>query len=287
MNIQLKSAAMELVPVEESTDAYPGSFHAIISSPKQDRDGDTLSPDEWEQPLPDHIVINGDHDNNHIMSTVGSGRPTLEPDNNIHVRGTFATTDYAQNVRKLASKGPNGEAPHLRSLSCAYREKETSKGVSRELVNASFVVVPSNTDCVLIDSKSFQPVDQTSKAKEFAKTVTKQLSDMTPADRTQAIHDLSSELGASCFSLMDDDAGAVEAKSTVPEVQKHYEELAKMGYHVTLKDASGNVITAEQISQTPQAPEESADRNGAPKENAAALDRLKAAALEMSTRAID
>ncbi len=90
MEISIKSLPMELQPVNEPADAYPGTFHAIVSSPRLDRDGDQLWADEWEQPLPDHVVINGDHDNNHIMSIVGSGKPILEGDNKIHVRGYYA-----------------------------------------------------------------------------------------------------------------------------------------------------------------------------------------------------
>lgn len=157
-----------MVPVE-GEEAGPGTFHAIVSSEKQDRDGDELWAGEWEQPLPEHIVINGDHDNQHIMSTVGSGPPTLEADNKIHVRGTYAETQFAQETRKLV----NGK--HLRSLSCAYREKTTTKGVSRELVNASFVVVPSNTDCVVLDSKSFEPVKATDELSDATKAFIKSI----------------------------------------------------------------------------------------------------------------
>lgn len=148
MDISLKSLAAELVPIDDEANDPVGSFHAIITSPKLDRDGDELWAEEWEQPLPDHIQIVGDHDNSHIMSTIGSGPPVMESDNKIHVRGTYATTGYAQDARKLV----NGK--HLRHLSVAYREKTNSKGVSRELINASFVNVPSNTDAVVLESKS-------------------------------------------------------------------------------------------------------------------------------------
>lgn len=145
--IVTKAMAAELIPVDDGSDPV-GSFHAIISSEKRDRDGDQLWANEWETPLPEHIQIIGDHDNHHIMSTIGSGPPTLESDNKIHVRGNYATTSYAQDARKLV----NGK--HLRHLSVAYRETTTQKGVTRELVNASFVNVPSNTEAVVLESKS-------------------------------------------------------------------------------------------------------------------------------------
>src|SRR4051794_37771218 len=56
--VVVKSALAEMVPVEGDENAEgPGSFHAIISSQKRDRDGDQLWADEWETPLPKHIVI--------------------------------------------------------------------------------------------------------------------------------------------------------------------------------------------------------------------------------------
>lgn len=151
MEIVTKSVMAELVPQADEGQVGPGFLHAIVSSERRDRDGEQLWADEWEQPLPEHIQVIGDHDNNHIMSTVGSGTPTLENDNKIHVRGTYATTGYAQDARKLV----NGR--HLRTLSVAYREKKGEKGVRRELINASFVNVPSNTDCVVLESKNFEP----------------------------------------------------------------------------------------------------------------------------------
>lgn len=275
MNIQLKSMQAELVPVVGETDG-PGTFHAIISSEKRDRDGETLWADEWKTPLPEHIQIVGDHDNNHIMSTVGSGMPVMEADKKIHVRGSYADTDYAQNARKLV----NGK--HLRHLSVAYREEKGQKGaVSRELINASFVNVPSNIDAVVLDSKSYD-----GSQKEFAEMVVKQLSEMTPADRLQAIHDMSFNLGAQCFSLVD--AGPVEVKSAALERLKAL-GLAIMidedKSEISIKDATG-ILGTHKFSQAPEgAPPKGADPQADQAEkDAAALEILKASAMSMQTR---
>jgi hypothetical protein len=242
MDIQLKTMAATLVPVEgDESDSGPGSLHVIASSPKRDRDGETLWADEWEQPLPDHVQIIGDHKNNEILSTVGSGVPTLESDNKIHVRGSYADTTYAQEVRKLV----NGK--HLRHLSAAFR-----------------------------DSKSYD-----GKQKAFAEMVVKELSNMTQADRLQAIHDMSFNLGAQCFNAIE--TGDVK-DAGMPLVQKYYEGLAKMGYEVILK-RDGNVIEVKEFPQAPEAPPQGADPTAdQAEEDTAALDKLKAAVMSMQTR---
>lgn len=248
-DIQLKAMAAELVPIENETGSGPGALHIIASSPKLDRDGENLWADEWETPLPDHVQIVGDHDNNHILATVGSGVPTLEADNKIHVRGSYADTDHAQQVRKLV----NGK--HLRHLSVAFREKRTQKGVARELINVSFVNVPSNTDCVVLDSKSLGLPDE-------MKTM---LDDVVK----DALKDTLKLLGV--------------ADDGLPAVQKHYEALVKLGYQVTLKDASGNIVTAQQVSQAPKAPPEGADPADQAKKEAVALAKAKAAAFQITS----
>lgn len=285
MEIVTKSLPMELVPVDEPEDAHPGTFHAIISSQRTDRDGDQLWADEWEQPLPDHVVINGDHDNNHIMSIVGSGQPQLEADRKVHVRGSYAETDFAQDTRKLV----NGK--HLRTLSCAYREKRGEKGIRRELVNASFVVVPSNVDCVVVESKSHDlqiesnlpakkptPLDVKMRkvgddaVKTFVALTQKELQAMTPEQRTQAIHDMSNELGAQCQYY--DGSPLVDGKAYTPEDLsiELSRENGKDILHV--KDASGNTLVSQEIPMAPAAPSSEADHlaaDQAEKEKALAL----------------
>lgn len=274
--VVVKSAMAEMVPVDgDESDSGPGHFHAIISSQKRDRDGDQLWADEWEQPLPDHIVINGDHDNNHIMSTVGSGPPTLESDNKIHVRGDYAETQFAQDTRKLV----NGK--HLRTLSCAYREKPGEKGVRRELINASFVLVPSNTDCVVVDSKSYEikitPAD-------MPKTLQRKDIDPTPQQRIQMVHDLSLDLGAQCttdemFGDMKKYSGSVLPGGFTAEV-----EVDKDCSVLEVKDAVGNILMTHRFSQAPEAHPDGSDSTADPAKDAEALARAKAAVMAMETR---
>lgn len=275
--IMVKSALAEMVPVEgdESADG-PGTLHAIISSQKRDRDGDQLWADEWEQPLPDHIVINGDHDNNHIMSTVGSGTPTLESDNKVHVRGSYAETEFAQNTRKLV----NGK--HLRTLSCAYREKKGEKGIRRELINASFVLVPSNTDCVVIDSKSY----------EMPKVVTKDVvtDQLTPQQRAQAVHDLAVDMGADCGTFAELTADEMKelfgGGVTLKRLKEFDLEIVvdENSKELTVKH-SGNVLGTHKFSQAPEAHgDKPSDSTADPAKEAEALAKAKAAVMQMETR---
>src|SRR5438067_767898 len=50
----IRKDAMTTAPTD---DDFPGTFEAILSAPTKDRDGDTLLPEEWKQPLPDHITV--------------------------------------------------------------------------------------------------------------------------------------------------------------------------------------------------------------------------------------
>ena len=48
MNITRKDAT-----ITNTDDAFPGEFEVVLSAPTKDRDGETLLPDEWKQPLPE------------------------------------------------------------------------------------------------------------------------------------------------------------------------------------------------------------------------------------------
>jgi hypothetical protein len=218
------------------------------------------------------------------MSTVGSGTPVLEDDNKIHVRGSYAETEFAQNTRKLVT------GKHLRTLSCAYREKKGEKGVRRELINASFVLVPSNTDCVVVDSKSYEiPKDDDKPSPaNMPKSLKQKDIDPTPQERAQMVHDLALDLGAQCtsdemFGDMKKYSGSVLPGGFTAEVELDTEKDYSV---LEVKDAVGNVLMSHRFSQ--QAPEahgdEPSDSTADPAKDAEALARAKAAAMQMETR---
>jgi len=180
MNVVSKATAT-IEPAAEDAHDPVGSFHVLLSTAAEDRDGDTLSLDEWQTPLPDHITFDSDH----LMSvagTVGSGKPVLT-ERGIEVTGTYSSIPEAQKVRTLVNEG------HIRTTSVAFMVTKAGKGPGaktvRELLNGAFVAVPSNRDALVLSHKGVtQKVGQRNSS-----------SDQTAI---QNAHDLLSSLGAEC-----------------------------------------------------------------------------------------
>lgn len=174
MDVQHKDAV--ITPTGQ-TDDFPGTFEVILSAPTKDRDGDTLLPDEWKQPLPDHITFDSDHGMT-VGTTVGSGVPRIdEQSGNLVVAGTYSSLQRAQDVRTLVNEG------HIRTTSVAFMtekspQKDGKHTVTRELLNGAFVAVPSNREALVLSSKSG--------ARNSA----------SDAERIQSIHDHAVALGA-------------------------------------------------------------------------------------------
>src|SRR5215212_2940821 len=181
--IRTKAASATIEDTSQGVDDYPGTFAVVLSSPKLDRDGEQLMPDEWELPLPEQITFVNDHTHK-MASVVGSARPTLEGAQ-IIARGTWAETDNAQDTRKIV------RGKHVNHVSVAYREKRNHKSgsVSRELINGSFVVIPSNTDARVLASKDFTD-ELSTETKEFIKSIvteTLSVSQEFPAPEAQPL----------------------------------------------------------------------------------------------------
>jgi len=160
---------------------FPGSFEVVLSAPTKDRDGDTLLPEEWKQPLPDHITFDSDHGMS-VATTVGSGAPRIDEETgNLVVSGTYSSLPRAQEVRTLVNEG------HIRTTSVAFMtEKEHKDGTSvsvRELLNGAFVAIPSNREALVMASKSVKAGARNSAA---------------DAGTIQSIHDATVTLGADC-----------------------------------------------------------------------------------------
>lgn len=159
MEVVRKTAT--ITPTGSETD-FPGTFEVILSAPTKDRDGDTLLPEEWKQPLPEHITFDIDHGMS-VATTVGSGTPSIDAKTgNLIVRGTYSSLDRAQEVRTLVNEG------HIRTTSVAFMNepatvKNGKKVNQRELLNGAFVAVPSNREAVITNSKGYnedQPRDE-------------------------------------------------------------------------------------------------------------------------------
>lgn len=188
----VKNVVAELAPAPDDADSPHGTFEVILSTPTVDRDGETLNPDEWEQPLPEHITFDIDHGMS-VASTVGSGRPELDEHGNLRVRGTYASTELAQNTRALVTEG------HIRTTSVAFLRKQDRKtgNPRRELLNGAFVAVPANPAALVLDSKATAPGRAA----------------RSDARKIQAIHDHAYALGANCAAGKDTEPTASDTAS--------------------------------------------------------------------------
>jgi len=128
-----------------------GAFEVVLSTPDVDRDGEVVDSGAFE-PLPEHITFDVDHGMS-TTTTVGSGAPRYE-NGNLVVRGTYASTQLAQDTRALVREG------HIRTTSVAFMAPryEVKDGVRHvvkaELLNGAFVAVPANRDALVLAAKS-------------------------------------------------------------------------------------------------------------------------------------
>lgn len=199
MAIITKDAAISNVGPD---DAFPGEFEVVLSAPTLDRDGDTLLPEEWKQPLPSHITFDQDHGMS-VATTVGSGVPSINAAGELIVKGTYSSLPRAQDVRTLVNEG------HIRTTSVAFMTERSSQKdgktvVQRELLNGAFVAIPSNREAVVLNSKS---LGRKLGARNSA----------TDAEHIQAIHDHAIALGAKPAAAADtaDDEKSLTVRKTV------------------------------------------------------------------------
>jgi hypothetical protein len=148
MNVIRKDATITNTGSDED---FPGTFEVVLSTPAEDRDGDELKTEDWEQPLPEHITFDTDHGMS-VASTVGSGEPSIDDDGRLVVSGTYSSLGRAQDTRTLVREG------HIRTTSVAFMTKKVTKGgqqrTVRELLNGAFVAIPSNREALVLNSKS-------------------------------------------------------------------------------------------------------------------------------------
>lgn len=265
MAITTKSVEAVIEDVEGSSD--PGEFVVVLSTDATDRDGDRLFADEWEQPLPSRIQFNGDH-NHKLEATVGSGVPALE-NGRLVVRGAYASTAYAQTVRTLHKEG------HAPYASVAYREKRNQKSAkpTRELINGSFVVVPSNPQSVLLSSKSSDTLTEDDPIVQWLKTM-REMSEIVTKITGEEKVDLPTGMPADGV-----------AKHYLPEGFTADVEMdgEKSSQTLTIKDASGKVLLAHKFP-APEAPPAPAAANSAAEDEAKTFATLRAKAFGFESR---
>jgi hypothetical protein len=222
MDMVTKSVDAAVKPVDSE---HPnGEFEVVLSTESLDRDGEHLWIDEWKQPLPAKIHIDGDHGRT-LEKTVGSAVPRIEGDKLIG-KGVYAGTQYAQMVRQLVNEG------HIGQVSVTYGEKKSQKDgkPERELFNAAFVAVPANPEAVVLSSKAAK--DEKSIGSVYVDVIPRIKADgglsasgnnpevdVKHDAMIQAIHDAACNLGAECVNSSDADPGVAEGgnKAATPE----------------------------------------------------------------------
>lgn len=213
--------------ITNTDDEFPGSFEVILSAPTKDRDGETLLPEEWKQPLPDHITFDSDHGMT-VATTVGSGTPSIdEGTGNLVVAGTYSSLPRAQEVRTLVNEG------HIRTTSVAFMSEKTEKDgksvATRELLNGAFVAIPSNREALVLASKGVKAGARNS-ASDLA--------------AIQEIHDIATSLGAEHGEAAKVASVTVEVKDVIGAADKR--ELAHILFDATHVKAVAGSLEATQ-----------------------------------------
>ena len=162
------------------SDNPSGEFEVILSAETVDRDGEVIDAKAFE-PLPDSIPFHAFHD---FHDPIGRAAPYYDG-NVLKARGTFASTARAQEIRTLVAEGVIGHTS-VGFMAAVRKDGDDAPHVtSGELLEGSFVSVPSNREAAVLAVKEFD-------AKAGARNSTKD------SERLQHIHDLAVENGAQC-----------------------------------------------------------------------------------------
>jgi HK97 family phage prohead protease len=164
------------------SDSENGEFEVILSMPTLDRDDEVIDAKAFE-PLPDSIPFHAFHD---FTQPVGRAAPAYDGDRLV-ARGFYASTPDAQLIRAKVAEGVIGHT----SVGFMAPKREVVEGkthiVKAELLEGSFVSVPSNREAAVLAAKSMQ-------AKVGARNSATDLATI------QSIHDAAATLGADCES---------------------------------------------------------------------------------------
>lgn len=128
-----------------------GEFEVVLSAATVDRDGEVIEARAFE-PLPESIPFHAFHD---FHDPIGRGVPFYDGDV-LKARGVYASTPRAQEIRTLVAEGIIG---HTSVGFMGASRKDGEDGIphitSGELLEGSFVSVPSNREAAVLMAKSF------------------------------------------------------------------------------------------------------------------------------------
>lgn len=177
-----KTFAVADVKVAES-DNPSGEFEVILSAETLDRDGEIIDAKAFD-PLPDSIPFHAFHD---FHDPIGRAAPYYDGDV-LKARGVFASTDRAQEIRTLVTEGVIGHTSVGFMAAVRKENEDTPHVTSGELLEGSFVSVPSNREAAVLAAKEFD-------AKAGSRNSSKD------SERLQNIHDLAVANGATCAGI--------------------------------------------------------------------------------------
>lgn len=236
--------AVALVETTE-TDHPNGAFEVVLSAATLDRDGEIIDSRAFD-PLPEHVPFDIDHGMT-VQTTVGSGTPYYAEDGSLRVKGTFASTALAQEVRTLVSEG------HIRTTSVTFMaadrtpdEKGVAHVVKAELLNGTFTPVPSNREAVVLSAKSLAAMtDEKVGARNSSKD----------AETIQAMHDASTALGAVCGKSH----SHAEEKDADPDADEEAPEISDTEQSAD-EDASDSAAEEAAETDTSESADEGSER---------------------------
>jgi HK97 family phage prohead protease len=170
-----------IAEVKAAASEHPnGEFEIVMSTDSVDRDGEIIVKGAFA-PLPDSIPVHAFHD---FSRPIGRVVPQYDDAGRLIGRGFFGSDEESQAMRQKVADGIIGHT----SVGFMAAERDRKDGVPHitkaELLEVSFVSVPSNRDAAVLMAKQYDPADADTKA--------------TKADRLQTIHDMAVANGATC-----------------------------------------------------------------------------------------
>lgn len=195
------------------SDNVNGEFEIIMSTDAIDRDGESILKGAFD-PLPESIPVHAFHD---FHDPVGRAFPAYNDQGQLVGRGYFASTPRAQEIRQLVA---DGVISHT-SVGFMAAERSKSKDGSAppevtgaELLEVSFVSVPSNREAAVLAVKNYEGGEYAQLMEQDAKAGARNSN--KDSDRLQSIHDLAVANGAKCAEAAEA-THAPESPSESPE----------------------------------------------------------------------
>ena len=158
-----------------------GEFEIVMSTDSVDRDGEIIDKGAFD-PLPESIPVHAFHD---FTRPIGRAVPGYDDEGRLVGRGFFGSDAESQQMRQKVADGLIGHT----SVGFMAAERDSKDGTPHikraELLEVSFVSVPSNRDAAVLMAKEYAE-------KAGARNSTKD------SERLQSIHDLAVANGAVC-----------------------------------------------------------------------------------------